>query len=66
LERLPVSSANLRNILWQFPFMTMKTGAAIYWQALKLWLKRVPFIANPRSTINDNLEESGLENHNIR
>ena len=29
-------------------FMTAKVIAAIYWQALRLWLKRVPFHAHPR------------------
>jgi len=32
---------------WQLPLMTMKTAVTIYWQALKLWLKRAPIYAHP-------------------
>jgi uncharacterized protein len=29
--------------------MTFKTVAAIHWQALKLWLKKVPYYPNPHA-----------------
>jgi DUF1365 family protein len=50
LEQLPLTGANLARMLIQFPFMTVKVVAAIHWQALKLWLKRVPVHTHPDKT----------------
>jgi DUF1365 family protein len=35
-------------ILIQYPFITVKVMVGIYWQAFKLWLKRVPFYDHPK------------------
>ncbi|WP_299594127.1 DUF1365 domain-containing protein [uncultured Microbulbifer sp.] len=47
LTRHEVSAKTLNRVLIQYPLMTVKVIAAIYWQALKLWLKRIPVIAHP-------------------
>lgn len=47
LERRPISSGSLARVLMRFPFMTLKVIAAIHWEALRLWLKRVPFHEHP-------------------
>ena len=42
LQREALSRASLHRYLWRFPWMTAKTCLAIYWQALRLLLKRTP------------------------
>jgi DUF1365 family protein len=43
----PVTRQALRRALWAYPLMTMMVMARIHWQALKLWLKQVPFFTKP-------------------
>jgi DUF1365 family protein len=42
MKRVPLNSQSLRHSLLSIPSMTIKTVAGIYWQALKLFIKRVP------------------------
>ena len=51
LEARPVTSASLNAVLWQFPLMTAKVAVAIYWQALRLFIKRVPLHAHPGTRV---------------
>src|SRR3990167_10689923 len=46
LQREALSRASLHRYLWRFPWMTAKTGLAIYWQALRLLLKRTPIFSH--------------------
>jgi DUF1365 family protein len=39
----PLTTASVRRAIWGWPWMTMGVVARIHWQALQLWLKRVPF-----------------------
>ena len=50
LRRRELNSRNLRRALLRFPFMTGKVAMAIYWQALRLHLKGVPFVPHPRKS----------------
>lgn len=44
-ERATLTSARLLWFAFKYPFITLQVIAAIHWQALLLWLKRVPFYA---------------------
>lgn len=49
MKRLPLTDESLRRILWRYPLMTYQVIAAIYWQALRVWLKGGPVYAHPGS-----------------
>lgn len=43
----PLNTASTRRALMCHPAMTLGVVARIHWQALKLWLKKVPFFRKP-------------------
>jgi DUF1365 family protein len=47
LRRRPLSGRALAATLLRFPWMTARVVTAIHWQALRLWLKRVPVHDHP-------------------
>jgi DUF1365 family protein len=47
LGRRPITRRNLTRVLIRYPAMTAKVTAMIYWQALRLLLKKAPFFTHP-------------------
>jgi uncharacterized protein len=47
LRREPLNSATLARALLSVPLVTTKVAVLIYWQALKLLVKRTPFYTHP-------------------
>ena len=44
---VPLTAASLQRAFWGMPLMSAGVIARIHWQALRLWLKRVPFFGKP-------------------
>ncbi|MGS2718227.1 DUF1365 domain-containing protein [Eionea flava] len=47
LKRCPMTKNEMNKKIFRYPLMTIKVFAAIYWQAMKLWVKKIPFYGAP-------------------
>ncbi len=45
---VPLTAPRLLRAFFGYPWMTLGVMARIHWQALRLWLKRVPFFSKPQ------------------
>jgi DUF1365 family protein len=53
LERRPWSARSLHRALFSHPWMTAKVIGAIHWEALRLYLKKVPVFRHTRRNANE-------------
>ena len=47
LRRKKLSGWNLNGLLIKYPAISIQVVAGIYWQALRLYLKKIPFVPHP-------------------
>ena len=47
-RRRPLNSRQLARAMARYPIMTGQISAAIYYQALRIWMKRCPFFPHPK------------------
>lgn len=62
LKREPITRQSLHKILLRYPFMTVGVAVGIYWQALRLFLRGVPFLGKNRVS-HQKLESDRYEIH---
>lgn len=48
LERQSLTKKTMNKKILCYPLMTVKVFASIYWQAIKLWWKKIPFYSAPQ------------------
>ena len=57
LKRKPISSRSLAAVLLRFPLQSFKVILTIYWEALRLWVKRCPLYIHPGKDISGKEKE---------
>ncbi|WP_275782463.1 DUF1365 domain-containing protein [Pararhizobium gei] len=68
-RKLPLTTAGILRLVARIPHLTIKILAGIHWEALKLWLKGVRFIARPPAPqpvsiwSGGSLREGGVSGH---
>ncbi|MDH3418787.1 MAG: DUF1365 domain-containing protein [Gammaproteobacteria bacterium] len=60
-ERTDITATALARVLVVYPLLTLKIITRIYWEALRLWLKRVPVFDHPAKT--STVHEKNHESH---
>jgi uncharacterized protein len=58
LQRRPWEARSLHRVLATYPLMTLRVIASIHWQALRLWLKKIPVFTHPKKLATRNQSQA--------
>jgi len=66
LKYLAISPGVLNLFLLKYPFMTLQVAWGIYWQALKLWWKNIPFHPHPKKKSGININPEAMAGTGVK
>jgi len=61
LQRKEITSTTLNTVIFKYPFHSAKVVLSIYWEALRIWLKGIPF--KGKNKVENSFWEQQNENH---
>ncbi|AFJ01514.1 Hypothetical protein Q7C_336 [Methylophaga frappieri] len=63
MQHQALTAKAMRRLPLQYPMQTLRVIVRIYWQALRLWCKRIPFVEHPGRRHQDGARSMNGETH---